>query len=177
MDNSNNSSLSKEILQSIVRVQAKLLDFFTDSLTKTTEEPEDIESLNYKICALPEFFKPKVQISDALQPLGDYLDSKSKAVREQLKPYQEELLDKANEYDIALGLNLNQDIREYDFDTLDDDVSRWEELLEEANNLGIEWEASNYDPIGLDQAIDDHNANLWREYKSLHSDFLVTCGM
>ena len=180
MHYSQNPVISKEILLKTLLTQAKLLcdqqGFSADLPTKTTEELHDIviENVDDKVHALPKFVKPKIQISDAIQLLGDYLDSKSKVVREQLTPYQEELLDKANEYGIALGLNLNQYIREYDFDTLDDDVSRWEELLKESNNLGIEWEASNYDPIGLDQAIDDHNANLWREYKSLHSDILDT---
>lgn len=135
----------------------------------------DAKALTNYIAKIKE--QPSSSISEDPQILRNYLDKKSKAIRSQLTPYQEELIDKANKYGISLALNLDEDISKYDFDTLADDISRWEELLEKATNLGIDWQSSNYDPIGLDQAIDDHNARSWREYKSLHSDFLATDGI
>ena len=57
-----------------------------------------------------------------------------------------------------------------DFNALSNDISRWEAPLAEARDFGVKWEFSNYNPIELDQAIDDHNLKNWQKYKSLSTD-------
>jgi hypothetical protein len=59
-----------------------------------------------------------------------------------------ELLNKAAYYKIPLD---KDNINRYD---LIDEVADYELLLEEANNLGIDWDISEYDPIALQQEID-----------------------
>ena len=134
--------------------------------------------INTKISNLPSFSltSPKSfsqtqkPISNVPQDLIDFFARKSKALRNKLTPDQEELLDKAKEYGISLGFNPDQDITTYDFNALSNDISRWEALLAEARDFGVKWESSNYNPVELDQAIDDHNLKNWKKYKSLSTD-------
>lgn len=131
--------------------------------------------INTKISDLPSFslaspksfYQTQKPISNVSQDLIDFFARKSKALRNKLTPDQEELLDKANEYGISLGFNPEQDITTYDFNALSNDISRWESLLAEARDFGVKWESSNYNPVELDQAIDDHNLKNWKKYKSL----------
>jgi hypothetical protein len=49
------------------------------------------------------------------------------------------------------------------WDSFADKVYQWEDLLEDADELHVEWRSSNYDPAGLSQAIEDEKNELWIE--------------
>lgn len=52
------------------------------------------------------------------------------------------------------------------------DIDRYEYLLEEAEKLGISWDDSIYDPIALEQAIEDHEESGRKERDYMYNEYL-----
>ena len=176
MHNSNNPALRKDIFTGTLLAQAKLLCISTDinnSTTKTLQEAVNADT-ELKVHVIPSFFKPEVKDYNVPQSLVQYLEKQSKKLREQLEPYQLQLLDKAYQYGINANLKLSRDFAEYDFNSLADKVYQWEDLLEKANDLGLAWEESDYDVIGLEQEIESYEASCFQEQQSLYRDFLAS---
>lgn len=76
-----------------------------------------------------------------------------------------ELLNKASYYKIPLNkdnLNLLH---------LIDEVADYELLLEEANNLGIDWDISEYDPMALQQEIEYYERQEREAQMDLYHSF------
>jgi len=76
-----------------------------------------------------------------------------------------ELIEKAHEY------NIPYDSRNINWLELIDRVDEYEALLLEAEEYNIEWDLSEYDPVGLQQEIDyqvrverAHSNDLYRDY-------------
>ena len=176
MHNSNNPALRKDIFTGTLLAQAKLLGISTNIINNTTEELQEVVSndTDIKVHVIPSFFKPEVQDYNAAQSLVKYLEKQSKKLREQLEPYQAQLLDKAYDYGINTNVKLGQDFAEYDFDSLADKVYAWEDLLERAYKLGLAWDENDYDLIGLEQEIENYETNCLQEQQALYSDFLAS---
>ena len=176
MHNSNNPALRKDIFTGTLLAQAKLLGISTNINNCTTEELEEIVTKNtdLKIHVIPNFSKPEVQNYNVPQSLVKYLETQSKKIREQLEPYQAQILDKAYDYGINANLKLDQDFTEYDFNSLADKVYEWEDLLEKANDLGLAWDENNYDVIGLEQEIESYEASCFQDQQVFYSDFLTS---
>ena len=176
MHNSNNPALRKDIFTGALLAQAKLLGISTNINNSTTKKLQEAVNTDteLKVHVIPSFFKPEVQDYNVPQSLVQYLEKQSKKLREQLHPYQLQLLDKAYQYGINTNLKLGQNFAEYDFDSLADKVYQWEDILEKANDLGIAWDESDYDVIGLQQEIESYEASCFQEQQALYSDFLST---
>lgn len=176
MHNSNNSAVGKVIFTGTQLAQAKLLGISNNTNNCTTEELKEVISKNtdLKVYVIPSFSKPEIQDYNVPQSLVKYLEKQSKKVRKQLQPYQAQLLDKAYEYRINTNLKLNQNFEEYDFNSLSDKVYEWEDLLERANDLGVDWDENDYDVIGLEQEIESYEASCFQEQRALYSDFLAS---
>lgn len=176
MHNSNNPALRKDIFTGTLLAQAKLLGISTNINNSTTKKLQEAVNADteLKIHVIPSFFKPEVQDYNAAQSLVQYLEKQSNKLREQLEPYKLQLLDKAYQYGINTNLKLGQNFAEYDFDSLADKVYQWEDILEKANDLGIAWDESDYDVIGLQQEIESYEASCFQEQQALYSDFLST---
>jgi len=176
MHNSNNPALRKDIFTGTLLAQAKLLGISTNINNSTTKKLQEAVNTDteLKVHVIPSFFKPEVQDYNAAQSLVQYLEKQSNKLREQLEPYQLQLLDKAYQYGINTNLKLGQNFAEYDFDSLADKVYQWEDLLERANELGVYWNENNYDLIGLEQEIENYEANCFQEQQALYSDFLAS---
>ena len=176
MHNSNNSAIGKVIFTGTLLAQAKLLGISTNINNSTTKKLQEAVNADteLKVHVIPSFFKPEVQDYNAAQSLVQYLEKQSRKLRNQLQPYQRQLLDKAYQYGINTNLKLGQNFAEYDFDSLADKVYQWEDILEKANDLGLTWDESNYDVIGLEQEIESYEASCFQEQQALYSDFLAT---
>ena len=176
MHNSNNPALRKDIFTGSLLAQAKLLGISTNINNSTTKRLQEAVNADteLKVHVIPSFFKPEVQDYNIPQSLVQYLEKQSKKLREQLEPYQLQLLDKAYQYGINTNLKLGQNFAEYDFDSLVDKVYQWEDLLERASELGLAWDESDYDVIGLEQQIESYEASCFQEQQALYSDFLAT---
>ena len=176
MHNSNNPALCKDIFTGTLLAQAKLLGISTNANNSKIEELQKAISADtdLKIHVIPNFSKSAVQNYNVPQSLVKYLETQSKKIREQLEPYQAQILGKAYDYGINANLKLDQDFTEYDFDSLADKVYEWEELLEKANDLGLAWDENDYDVIGLEQEIESYEASCFQEQQALYSDFLAS---
>lgn len=176
MHNSNNPAIGKVIFTGTLLAQAKLLGISANINNCTTEELQEAvnDDTDLKVHVIPSFFKPEVQDYNAAQSLVKYLEKQSRKLREQLEPYQLQLLDKAYQYGINTNLKLGQNFTEYDFGSLADKVYQWEDVLERANALGLAWDESDYDVIGLEQEIESFEASCFQEQQALYSDFLAT---
>jgi len=176
MHNSNNPALRKDIFTGTLLAQAKLLGISANIINNTTAKLQEVVNTdtNLKVHVIPSFSKPEVQGCDVPQPLVRYLEKQAKKLRAQLEPYQVQLLDKAYQYGINTNLKLGQDFQEYDFDSLSDKVYEWEDLLERTNELGLFWNESDYDVIGLQQEIESYEASCFQEQQALYSDFLAS---
>lgn len=176
MHNSNNSAIGKDIFTGTLLAQAKLLGISTNINNSTTRELQEAvnNDTDLKVHVIPSISKAEVQDYNVPQSLVDYLKKQSQKIREQLSPYQSQLLDKAYEYGINANLKLDQDFTEYDFDSLADKVYEWEDLLERANELGLAWNESDYDVIGLEQEIESYETRCFQEQQALYSDFLAS---
>lgn len=176
MHNSNNSAIGKDIFTGTLLAQARLLGISININNSTTRELQEAvnNDTDLKVHVIPSIFEPKVQDYNVPQSLVDYLKKISQKIREQLSPYQSQLLDKAYEYGINANLKLDQDFTEYDFDSLADKVYEWEDLLERANELGLAWNESDYDVIGLEQEIESYETRCFQEQQSLYSAFLAS---
>lgn len=176
MHNSNNPAVGKVIFTGTLLAQAKLLGISTNINNGTTEKLQEAVSADtdLKVHVIPSFFKPEVQDYNVPQSLVKYLEKQSKKLREQLETYQLQLLDKAYQYGINTNLKLGQDFAEYDFNSLENKVYQWEDLLERANDLGLAWDENDYDVIGLQQEIESYEASCFQEQQALYSDFLAS---
>jgi hypothetical protein len=176
MHNSNNPAVGKVIFTGALLAQAKLLGISTNINNNSTKKLQEvvIKDTDLKVHVIPSFSKPEVQGCYIPQPLVHYLENQAKKLREQLLPYQAQLLDKAYQYGINTNLKLSQDFQEYDFDSLADKVYQWEDLLERANDLGLSWDENDYDVIGLEQEIESYEASCFQEQQALYSDFLAS---
>jgi hypothetical protein len=174
MHNSNNPAVGKDIFTGALLAQAKLLGISTNISNSITKELQEVVNTDtdLKVHVIPSFSKPEVQGCYIPQPLVRYLEKQAKKLRAQLEAYQAQLLDKAYQYGININFKLGQDFAEYDFDSLEDKVYQWEDLLERANDLGLAWDENDYDVIGLQQEIESYEASCFQEQQDIYSDFL-----
>lgn len=82
-----------------------------------------------------------------------------------LTDYQLELLTEAIHYNIPLELT------DYDWDTLEEELSTWEDLLERAREYNVEPATGEYDPVALKQALEDVDRGIHREMMDANVEY------
>jgi len=97
-------------------------------------------------------------------------------LRSKLDAFEISLLDKAYEYGMILEFDDGQDITDYDFKSLEDDIYEWEKLLSKSNRLGISWDISEYDVVALEQEIEYSERSEWNTSNSLYGSFYSNLG-
>lgn len=179
MHNSQNSVARKDVFTGTLIAQAKFLGIQANfNQATTTELTEKInEQIASKVSNVPTFFEPEQKPVEVSKELGTTLNRKSQAFRNQLTPYQEELLDKAAEYGIGLGLKLDEDFKSYCWSSLVDKINDWEDLLYEASDLNVEWDESNYDPCALLDEVENKQHSVHLENLRLYRDFFAATGV
>ena len=83
----------------------------------------------------------------------------------------EEQIERASLYNIPYenyGDNYNQ---------LMVDIDKYEYLLEKANDYCVDWDTSEYDPLALEQAIEEAEHNAYLQDQELRSYFSTTRGV
>ena len=110
-----------------------------------------------------------------LKDVSKTLSRKSKRVDARFKSSDrgQELLSKASHYKIPVDRN------NLNWFELIDEVARYEMLLEDAHDLGIEWDISYYDVIGLEQEIEHFRDDARAEQHELYHSYYnpVTLGV
>lgn len=79
--------------------------------------------------------------------------------------------------DRAMVYNINHETYGDDYYRLMQDIDKYEFLLEKAEQLGISWDISEYDPIALEQEIEEAEHNSCAERMNLHFYFNATRGV
>lgn len=78
----------------------------------------------------------------------------------------EEQMERAGKYNIPYNSS------NVDFLKLSYEIDKYEMLLEEARELGIYWEISDYDPVALEQEIENYKESERRSRDLMYSDYL-----
>ena len=149
MHNSKNSAYRKDIFTSTLLAQAKLLGIsadFNNLYDLNNKIDADTQS---KVSTLPSFFEAGVQNINAPIQLQNYLARKSQELNNKFDKVELELLAKADEYQVTYNKSC------IDWHNLEDKICEVESIIKEADEWYIEWEEFGYDPIGIQQAIED----------------------
>ena len=170
MHNSNNFAVRKDYFTGTLIAQAKLLGFQTDLNQVNPSELSDIinEQIASKVSTVPTFFEPQVERLELSEKTKETLARIGARAR---KEFIEEQTARAFQYNIPFDLENINILR------LEQQIDEYEELLTTAREQGIYWDISQYDPVALEQAIDDQECYYRQERRDLYSCFAATRGL
>ena len=126
------------------------------------------EQLPANIKEIPKFHKAKsesVELSDSAR------DTFARISERAGEAFIEEQVERANLYNIpykTYGNNYYQ---------LMVDIDKYEYLLKKAKGYCVDWDTSEYDPVALEQAIEDAEYNAYLQDQELRSYFSLTKGV
>jgi hypothetical protein len=126
------------------------------------------EQLPANITETPKFHKAKSESVELSDSARDTFARISERARE---AFIEEQVERANLYNIpykTYGNNYYQ---------LMVDIDKYEYLLERAKDYCVDWNISEYDPVALEQAIEEAEYNAYLQDQSLRSYFSATRGV
>ena len=126
------------------------------------------EQLPANITETPKFHKAKSESVELSDSARDTFARISERARE---AFIEEQVERANLYNIpykTYGNNYYQ---------LMVDIDKYEYLLERAKDYCVDWNISEYDPVALEQAIEEAEYNAYLQDQSLRSYFSLTRGL
>jgi hypothetical protein len=81
---------------------------------------------------------------------------------------QSEIRAKADKY------NISYKKENIDWGKLTDEIEKWEWLLEQANEYNLKVDPNNYDPIGVEQQIEEELYKGRQEMKDLQAEYYAT---
>ena len=191
MHNSNNSALSKDTIfgaknhtninsvfnsaSSLEEVSvAKARETLRKMLLPTKEAVQvfsNLEQLREAVRIFNER-KPKEQLPANIteapkfhEPLDNQIENPRKQVQESFARQQ---VARAKKYNVPYSF-YTVDIYE-----LSKEIDRYEFLLMEAKDLGIYWDISEYDPVALEQEIEEYKESERRSNNLMYSDYFYS---
>ena len=117
------------------------------------------------ISETPKFHESKedaVELSDSAKETFTRIGARAR------KAFIKEQMARADKY------NIPYNCYNVDFLNLSHKIDHYEMLLEEAKDLGIYWEISDYDPVALEQEIEAHKESERRSRNAMYSDYLYS---
>jgi len=185
MHNSQNSVQSKATFTSTVLAQAKLLAISTPSIepkssniqTVSSAVAEKTEQQNASdISGVPTFHKPTVTLPEVKEEMRATLSrlSAEACQRAIISESAQGILVKADSYSIDYKYGIQYTDK---FIELKDKVEQWETLLTEAIDWCIHWDKSEYDPITLQQEIEEAQHSSYLENSKMSSYFNSALGV
>jgi hypothetical protein len=150
------NNISKTVLSPLL-AQAKLLGA---SISTST------------ISEFPTFHTPTISLPEVTAEMRATLSrlSSEACKKELLSDESRSVLRNANKY----GIGYIHGIQYTDaWDSFADKVYEWEDLLEQADELHVDWQSNNYDPQGLAQAIEAEENEMWSERQAMHREYLA----
>lgn len=118
-----------------------------------------------KISEVPTFTQSKsepVELSASARGTFDRIGARAR------EAFVEDQIERANLYNIPYKSYRG------DYYQLMLDIDKYEYLLEVANHLGISWDDNIYDPLALEQAIDDYQESESRSRDAMYRDYLYS---
>jgi len=124
------------------------------------------ELLQPNISDIPTFHTPTISLPEVTVEMRATLSrlSSEACKRALLSEEIRSVLRNANKYGIQYTGT---------WDSFADKVYQWEDLLEDADELHVDWRSNDYDPVGLSQAIEEEKNELWIEQQSMHKEYLA----
>ena len=120
------------------------------------------------ITETPKFHEAKdelVELSASTRDIFTIIGERAK------ESFIEEQIERANFYNISYELYGDN------YYQLMQDIDRYEYLLEKAKDYCVDWDTSEYDPVALEQAIDEAGYNAYLQDQELRSYFSLTRGV
>ena len=115
------------------------------------------------ISETPKFHQAKeekIELSDSAKETFTRIGARAR------KAFIEEQIERADKYNIPYNSS------NVDFLKLSYEIDQYEMLLEEAKELGIYWEISDYDPVTLEQEIENYKESEKRNRDLMYNDYL-----
>ena len=126
------------------------------------------EQLPANITETPKFYEAK---SESLELAASAKETFARISERAREAFVEEQIERASLYNIPYenyGDNYYQ---------LMVDIDKYEYLLEKANDYCVDWDTSEYDPVALEQAIEEAEYNAYTADQELRSYFSLTRGV
>jgi len=185
MHNNQNLASSKAVFTSTVLAQAKLLGISIPSMEPNSPDIQAVFSAvaekialqtNPNISDVPTFHTPTISLPEVTAEMRATLSrlSAEACKRALLSDSIQEVLRKADEY----GIDYDSGIQYTDkFTELKDKIEQWEVLLTEAIDWCIHWDKSEYDPVTLQQEIEEAQHTSYLENSEISSYFNAALGL
>jgi len=127
-----------------------------------------VSKLPDNLTELPKFHEAKTESLELPESAKETFARIVIRVREE---FIEEQIERANFYNISYELYGDN------YYQLMQDIDQYEYLLEKAKDYCIDWDTSEYDPVALEQAIDEAEYNAYTADQELRSYFSLTRGV
>jgi hypothetical protein len=136
----------------------------------TNWESKSVEKAKIALC--PTFFSPEItsQVMDNLASFKESIGRMAERANQRMLETDalKELIEVADKYNIPYDKN------EVNWLDLVDVIQEYEFLLKQLEEYNLDWDMDYYDPIGLEQTIEDHEHQLREERKDLYRYYLST---
>jgi len=201
MDNTNNFALSKDTIfgasnhTNINSVFSSALTLEEVSVAKAKEALQILKNLETKKEAI-RIFEERKQSKENLKKIIEQLPENITETPKfhEVKAESVELSDSARDTFARIGIKAREAFIEdqieramaynIPYQTYDDnyyqlmqDIDKYEYLLEKAKDYCVDWDFSEYDPVALEQAIEDAEHSAYAENQELRMYFLTTRGV
>ena len=120
------------------------------------------------ITEIPKFHEAK---TESLELPESAKETFSRIITIAKEAFIKEQIERANFYNISYELYGDN------YYQLMQDIDQYEYLLEKAKDYCVDWDTSEYDPIALEQAIEEAEYNAYLQDQSLRSYFSATRGV
>jgi hypothetical protein len=151
--------LPKEALQLLSNLEA------LKEAGKVYFQRNNKKALPDHISETPKFHEAKedkVELSDSTKETFTRIGARAR------KAFIKEQMARADKY------NIPYNCYNVDFLELSYKIDQYEMLLEEAKDLGIYWEISDYDPVALEQEIESYKESERRSRDAMYSDYMYS---
>jgi len=161
---------SKEALQILKNLETKKEAIRIFEERKQSEEnlKKIIDQLTDNITEIPKFQEIKsenVELSDSACKTFARIGARAR------EAFIEEQIERAMVY------NIPYESYGDDYYQLMQDIDKYEYLLEKAKDYCVDWDFSEYDPVALEQAIEDAEHSAYAENQELRMYFFTTRGV
>jgi hypothetical protein len=163
---------AKKLLQKMLLPTKEAAQVFSnlEQLRKAVKISNERQAtkLPANITEIPKFHEAK---TESLELPESAKETFARIITIAKEAFVKEQIERANFYNISYELYGNNYYR------LMQDIDRYEYLLKKVKDYCVDWDISEYDPVALEQAIEDAEYNTYVADQTLRSYFLLTRGL
>jgi len=163
---------AKKLLQKMLLPTKEAAQVFSnlEQLRKAVKisNERQVTKLPANITEIPKFHEAK---TESLELPESAKETFARIITRGREAFIEEQIERANFYNISYETYRDNYYR------LMQDIDQYEYLLEKAKDYCVDWDTSEYDPVALEQAIDEAEYNVYMHDQELRSYFSLTRGV